>query len=1068
MKADLVSRCQSSSVCGLRPRKLTDRLETPTLVADCLPCRLGRVDDDQSMTSRLALEKRIRYGLSTLAETNSHHDFEAICLGLARKRIATNLMPATGPVSAGGDQGRDAESFWTNLPTETATTSSFKVGATHENVVLACTIQQADVPTKIRTDLRSICTRGEHVDRVVFFTLSPVPVAKRHKLQQQARDRHSISLDIWDAVAVAKELSEHDLYHLAVDYLHLPSDLAPDRPIPESPKPDWYGEILSRWGTRQDPPSTLGDLIELKEGLRLASTDPLLAPDLSQWLRLTKKLLANANSDDVTVRAQFEIAWATMRGTETLRPADDLVRGFFELVPGTLEDPGILRDATMLLDLGYAAMLRRATGIDRSQLESWHRALADKVDALLRSSSYPNTRAMLLSLKAYLSLHQRYPAGLLPELGEVASMSDTLAALRDKVLRDTDHTVSGIELMDVDKGMNALGELADLLPEAPLFPVRDTADIFALYTAQLVDHRLYEKVRDGLDDALVRIEGETGRGSRALNRALKLIEVDRLLDALHELHVAKVNWWHGDTLEGSIEMFMLISSIYYQLNLPLAGKQYALAAMTAARNAKDPSLAHFVAHGMLVAAACDHHAGQSLTATRTFNLGLLAKSHYGDGPTDFENQPAVVNMLQDQCHIYRAAQSVRPSLIPLLNSLLEPSNVVDAITSMLDVVSGIDPMTESEIAGATDRSGMGRLFSDIGPTRSYRWSALGLTWHVQCRNERRAVLATERFIATTQIVLGEFARHDAHLLQETLRIDVNINARNGEGGGKWVDWISDEQGGRWNLHLTPAQGCDIEALQLESLGAAMHFLASQSLLNQSDFTNIMEDLFAGGLLHKSTIVRPYDELADLTDEAAYVASSVRSETFIGCNNPSELRNPRPEMQMRQDLASTYEANRNKIFDNIAYRYATLPAVIGPALALLQLDVPFAIVAKRLRREGWLDWHLLLAVANIVVNDRAKARGIRLSRHMTAKEKRSFIDLIHEPALASDSVLSPTSFSEDILRLHLSSAAVSGLTTLGLTLHKKTVPGEAVLNFLGDRYRYWIDDVQHEPCFPVSL
>ncbi|PTT70797.1 hypothetical protein [Arthrobacter sp. HMWF013] len=1017
------------------------------------------------MTSRLALEKRIRYELSTLAETNSHHDFEAICLGLARKRIATNLMPATGPVSAGGDQGRDAESFWSNLPTEATALSTFALGATQENVVLACTIQQAHVPTKIRADLGSICTQGERVDRVVFFTLSPVPVAKRHELQRQARDRHGISLDIWDGVAVARELSEHDLYHLAVDYLHLPSDLAPERPVPESPRPDWYVDALSRWTTRQDSPSTIGDLIDLREGLRLASTDPLFASDLPNWLTMAKKLLRNANSDDVTARAQFEIAWATMRGTETLMPADDLVREFFNLVPGTLEDPGILRDATMLLDLGYAAMLRRTTGIDRCQLETWHQALADTVDALLLASDYPNTRAMLLSLQAYLALHQRYPAGILPELGEVPTISDTLAALRDKTFSGTHQGARGIELMDVDKGMEALGELIELLPKAPLFPVRDTADIFGLYTSQLVDHPLYEKVRDGLDDALERIEGESGRGSRALNRALRLIEVDRLLDALHELHAAKINWWHGDTLEGSIEMFMLISRIYYQLNLPHAGKQYALAAMTAAQNANDPSLKHFVTHGLMVAATCDHHAGQSLTATHSFNLALLAQSHFGDGSARFELHAAMTNMLQDQCHIFRAAQSVRPDLVPLLTSLLDSTTVMDAITAMLDGVRGIAPMTEPEIAAATDRSGMGRLFSDIGPTRYYRWAALGLTWQVQCKNERQAVLATERFIATTQIVLTEFARHDAHLLLEALRIEVSVDARNGQGGAGWVDWIADQQGGHWNLHLTPGDSADLEALQLESLGAAMHFLASQSLLNQGDFSSIMDASFAGGLWHKSSIVRSYDELADLAEASTYAEFSQRREVFVGWIHPSEIRNPSADMQKRQGLASSYEANRNKILENIAYRYATLPAVIGPALVLLHQDARFRSTVERLRQDGWLDWHLLQAIANIVVNDRAETRGIRLSRNMTDNEKQGFINLIHEPARTSDPVLPTTAFTEDRLRLHLSSAAVSGLTTLGLTLHKKAVPTEPILNFLGERYRYWVDDSPHQPYFP---
>ncbi len=64
------------------------------------------------------LAQQIRFGLSTLGENNAHHDFERLCHGLARRRITSNLIPATGPVSSGGDQGRDSESHWTSLPDE--------------------------------------------------------------------------------------------------------------------------------------------------------------------------------------------------------------------------------------------------------------------------------------------------------------------------------------------------------------------------------------------------------------------------------------------------------------------------------------------------------------------------------------------------------------------------------------------------------------------------------------------------------------------------------------------------------------------------------------------------------------------------------------------------------------------------------------------------------------------------------------------------------------------------------------------------------------------------------------
>lgn len=175
------------------------------------------------MNSLLQLRQQIRFSLSILGESNAHHEFERLCMDLARRRIVSNLVPATGPVSSGGDQGRDGESHWTNLPNEVPGTSAFVALASTEKVVLACTIQKDGISTKIRRDLASICGRGSAVQRVVYFTIASVTVSKRHELEEEARSTYDVDLDVWDAVAISHHLSDPDLFFLAVDYLEVPS-----------------------------------------------------------------------------------------------------------------------------------------------------------------------------------------------------------------------------------------------------------------------------------------------------------------------------------------------------------------------------------------------------------------------------------------------------------------------------------------------------------------------------------------------------------------------------------------------------------------------------------------------------------------------------------------------------------------------------------------------------------------------------------------------------------------------------------------------------------------------------
>ena len=95
-------------------------------------------------------ERFIRFQLEQLAARNEHHAFEEIAFRIAERRLSSNLLPATGPVSTGGDQGRDAESYYTRLPQEPPGAGGFVGRATTEPLVLAASLQKGLYRT--RTD----------------------------------------------------------------------------------------------------------------------------------------------------------------------------------------------------------------------------------------------------------------------------------------------------------------------------------------------------------------------------------------------------------------------------------------------------------------------------------------------------------------------------------------------------------------------------------------------------------------------------------------------------------------------------------------------------------------------------------------------------------------------------------------------------------------------------------------------------------------------------------------------------------------------------------------------------
>lgn len=1015
-----------------------------------------------------ALERQIRFELDSLGQTNDHHAFEQLCLGIARRRITSNLMRATGPVSAGGDQARDAESYWSNLAVELPGTSLFTSSVSDHRVVMACTIQQTDVAGKIRNDLATLGGQGG-VARVLYFITGPLPVGKRHELQSQAVRDHQIELDVWDANAISAELKEHDLFHLAVTHLHLSANLSPEPPLSQESLPDWYVEDRRRWRDRDDPAGTIGDLVDLERPLRYATYHPAARADLPDWIAAIRAVLADARAPFVVARARYELVAATMGGFGSLYSEDELFRAYFRDLTSGEGDLGVLVDAVHLLEYGCGAWLHGVTSIARQELDGWRTALRSKVEHLLAAEPYPNAAATLLAVAARLALQSRYPDDLAPRralTSPIVQIAEGVQAAVEagELLRarfDVDLT-----FVDLDGGMRSLRQLVERLPDAPFFPIKNTVDHFNFLIAGLVDHPLYEQVRDGLDAAVERLEGESARGDRAQGRAIAFLEAGRRLDALSEVHRAKISWWHGDTIEGAAIMCLLASRIYSELGLPIAAKQYALTAAVAARAAPSADIRILVARGIILAGSYEHQAGMWFSATHTFQVGLLAQCAYSDDPMNEERYPYITDMLVDQAFIVRATQTLRPEYLTLLGAAIERTpGLGSVLDTMLQTVENSPALGEREYGEIADRDGLGRPFSDAGPTRSYSWAALGTTWEVRCSNDRAAVLAAERFVAALQITLAELATHDALLLTGSVGIDIAPDRPALAAGAEYWEDVPNNNGGQWLIHLTPVDALDENTSHLEIAGAVVKVLIDRSLLSPNAFMAIIDRSFEAGLWHKLLSARPYDETADLLEPGVYDQMAALSSPRPGDDVPLAPRHGSTELGPPTTPAPGY--SRSESLRAVADRYDNLLPVVRRTVQQLAGNPEFQSTVSRLRTDGWLDWHLLTAVANLAGNERARLHGLRLTADMTSDEQQRARAVMMRPETDATDPLPVGLFTEEQLRFHLNGAVLSTLAILGLSNNQRTPDFDAVFRFLGDRYSYWHDDQPHPPIAIVE-
>jgi hypothetical protein len=191
--------------------------------------------------------QQIRYALSQLRSRNAHHQFEDLCRYFAIQRISRNILPATGPVSAGGDQGRDFETFRTYISGHFL--HSFLAVENTLPVVFTCTLQTDGLAAKIKADVALIAA-GSRVEAVYFFSEADIPVGKRHELISWAAEEHSLYLEVFDGTALAELLAQPSIFWIAERILALPSSLRPSRMAHAQPD---IQQLLARPGSLRLP-----------------------------------------------------------------------------------------------------------------------------------------------------------------------------------------------------------------------------------------------------------------------------------------------------------------------------------------------------------------------------------------------------------------------------------------------------------------------------------------------------------------------------------------------------------------------------------------------------------------------------------------------------------------------------------------------------------------------------------------------------------------------------------------------------------------------------------------------
>jgi len=966
--------------------------------------------------------EQVRFGLNQLARKNGHHTFEELCRHLVRARICSNVIPATGPVSARGDQGRDFETYRTYLVERGPYVQAFVARASSDDLVFVCTLQQGDLASKVRSDVATVMGGGRRPSAIYALCEANVPVAVRHRMQDECKEKYGVRLELLDGNAIANMLSDRDTFWIASTYLSVPAEIYPRSPVDEDAK--WYENALARWKLTDTDALTAGDFVEISELARHATfASEEHRHDVPFWLNLLRACLQSPWAVLFRRKALYDIAVVSLRGLGTLIGREDDIRAYFDGLHA-LTDPAELKDAQVLLmylataeDMGLVHL--------GASLPQWVHVLRDRLQFLVERTTGNARFAHYESLGFTL---------INPMLGGLAN---------------------------ADAAIDCWLRVLEEIDSAPLLPIQSMADAIGIIAVPLSEIPRYEELMARLDAVVGERVGRSAAASRRRDRAMAFYKAERFLPALREFHRAKEDWFSGDTVRGSLLAMALIARCYEELQLYAAAKYYYLAMAFVADRTGDASDRDLLVAGILGAASADYSIGAWAQFLHLSSFGTRAHQALTANPGDLAEDGQIASTLFQQSVALAIADRVASSLVPAIRDLLTEGASIGFVDELR---SGRDPWAEGGVADALGRaaSQLGALpFSDLGPVRTLSWRALGIHWTLRFSTDRVTTFAAERLAEVAQVVSADLAQEDLCLLASVVDVTVSV----GPSFRHSDVTVTDDNVRCWDVTLRSpllSPGCDRDAAVSDGLGIVAAVLSEVSLLGDDQFGELLERRFREGLSAKVMVGNLYDTVA-----AAIVPAPDATEDARRALAPPQL--PRPvvapehdELARRTGIGPTYSDEKAQTF--LRRRYEGFLAGIQLTLPRLRERSGFDDVITSLRKDGWLDWQILGALCSIAWSYRADQLARRLHLPSPDAAAKPYAGRPETPDMP---IVPLSEFAEARIREVGPVGMVASLKAWDLQLRQYQPDIAAIEQFLSGRYRHWTDDIPHDDPFQRS-
>ncbi|KSV18490.1 hypothetical protein DA01_03025 [Dehalococcoides mccartyi] len=922
-------------------------------------------------------------------------------------------------MSAGGDQGRDFETFRTYLNMSPISASSFIGLVSGEPIAFACTTTDLDNLTqKIKSDVVTIKNSGEAVSDIHYFCTADLPVGRRHEIQQWANDTHNVHLEVYDGQAISELLSDRDTFWIAENYLHIPAELYPPDLTTDA---SWYHESLELWKNPDHAPDNYADFIQIKSALRHSTVTDAARTDLPFWIKLMISIGVNTPLLSLKRKTIYEVTVASLRGYGSLLGHEKEIQTYFNDIP-SLSELSEIEDTSVLITFCIGADRQNVVQFEEGELSSWIKQVVDKIESELKVTKNPDRRCTLLRLRA-----DRY---LIPG-------------------------PRSANVPDITMAMECWLELASLVDQTHLFPLDNFSDELTQLTSLPLDinkHKDYRRLTRQVDEALEKRFGSFTAADKCRDRAITLFEKGQYLDALNEIHDAKIKWFASETLEGSVLATRLASRCYQELGLTFAAKYYSMIGAHVSINCPDEPVSKHASPALVDAAFSDYMQG---AFCGFFEFSDFASLVYRALSSE-QNTKDIITEIERTVYHATIIRVIALRFAPELLTFVDER--ISRWEGIKELFSAVVPLAEKEWSDNNvpdlwrklEENLIDRPFSDVGPNRVVHFRALGITWEFSWENDYELTASSEEFIAVLQIILADFYNIDLCLPRTMVQVEMRSSA----GDKIQLENLPSNDLIRYRISIPTTIPKD--PLDAQVFGIASAILGYVSFLPQAKFMLHLESALRQGLSGKTFFVQSYRNLFSrfiVASDFNRTGRKIKSIPQIGLPFEPISHN---QSEWLSSLGPGY--SKENAIQTLKNRYEVAPKPIRFTLLSLLTNAEFRKTVAELKTAGWLDWHILTAVALATVNYRVNKQR-HPSQGMT-EYQRLFMDTLNQEEDVSWDPVPLSLFNKEKLKFHLFSSMGSTLKGLGFEIHQPTPDFNAISDFLGRRYNYWSDDIEH--------